>query len=60
MRILAAGERDRRGRRHIGNFVETKNVIVGKGSKANHLTYLGDATCGHGRERGRRGDYVQL
>jgi bifunctional UDP-N-acetylglucosamine pyrophosphorylase/glucosamine-1-phosphate N-acetyltransferase len=33
---------------HIGNFVEVKNSVVGKGSKANHLTYLGDATVGAG------------
>lgn len=31
---------------HIGNFVEVKNSIIGYGSKANHLTYLGDATIG--------------
>jgi bifunctional UDP-N-acetylglucosamine pyrophosphorylase/glucosamine-1-phosphate N-acetyltransferase len=31
---------------HIGNFVEVKNSVVGEGSKANHLTYLGDATVG--------------
>jgi bifunctional UDP-N-acetylglucosamine pyrophosphorylase / glucosamine-1-phosphate N-acetyltransferase len=31
---------------HIGNFVEVKNSVVGAGSKANHLTYLGDATVG--------------
>ncbi len=31
---------------HIGNFVETKKVTVGRGSKANHLTYLGDAIVG--------------
>ena len=31
---------------HIGNFVEVKNSIIGDGSKANHLTYLGDATVG--------------
>lgn len=31
---------------HVGNFVETKNVRMGKGSKANHLTYLGDAEIG--------------
>ncbi len=30
----------------IGNFVETKKVIMGKGSKASHLTYLGDASVG--------------
>lgn len=30
----------------IGNFVETKNVIVGAGSKINHLSYVGDASLG--------------
>jgi len=33
---------------HIGNFVETKNITLGVGSKANHLTYLGDARIGSG------------
>ncbi len=33
---------------HIGNFVETKNATLGTGSKANHLTYLGDARLGAG------------
>jgi bifunctional UDP-N-acetylglucosamine pyrophosphorylase/glucosamine-1-phosphate N-acetyltransferase len=33
---------------HVGNFVETKKVTLGKGSKANHLNYLGDATIGAG------------
>jgi len=33
---------------HIGNFVETKKVSLGRGSKANHLTYLGDAEIGAG------------
>jgi UDP-N-acetylglucosamine diphosphorylase/glucosamine-1-phosphate N-acetyltransferase len=33
---------------HIGNFVETKKAVVGRGSKANHLTYLGDAQVGAG------------
>ncbi len=33
---------------HVGNFVETKNATLGKGSKANHLTYLGDAVIGSG------------
>ncbi|MBS7457984.1 bifunctional UDP-N-acetylglucosamine diphosphorylase/glucosamine-1-phosphate N-acetyltransferase GlmU [Coralloluteibacterium stylophorae] len=33
---------------HIGNFVETKNAVLGAGSKANHLTYLGDAEVGSG------------
>jgi bifunctional UDP-N-acetylglucosamine pyrophosphorylase / glucosamine-1-phosphate N-acetyltransferase len=31
---------------HIGNFVEVKNTEIGAGSKANHLTYLGDARIG--------------
>lgn len=31
---------------HIGNFVEVKNSRIGKGSKANHLTYLGDSEVG--------------
>jgi len=31
---------------HIGNFVEVKNSDIGKGAKANHLTYLGDASIG--------------
>ena len=31
---------------HIGNFVELKKTTIGKGSKANHLAYLGDATIG--------------
>ncbi len=31
---------------HVGNFVETKKTKMGRGSKANHLTYLGDAVVG--------------
>jgi len=31
---------------HIGNFVELKKTRMGRGSKANHLAYLGDATIG--------------
>jgi bifunctional UDP-N-acetylglucosamine pyrophosphorylase/glucosamine-1-phosphate N-acetyltransferase len=31
---------------HLGNFVEVKNSQIGEGSKANHLTYLGDTTIG--------------
>ena len=31
---------------HVGNFVEVKNTELGTGSKANHLTYLGDTTIG--------------
>src|SRR5207248_2828775 len=33
---------------HVGNFVETKKIKLGKGSKANHLSYLGDAQIGEG------------
>ena len=32
----------------VGNFVETKKIRMGKGSKANHLTYLGNAEIGEG------------
>ncbi|MEK9661664.1 MAG: bifunctional UDP-N-acetylglucosamine diphosphorylase/glucosamine-1-phosphate N-acetyltransferase GlmU, partial [Alphaproteobacteria bacterium] len=37
---------------HIGNFVEVKNATVGKGAKANHLTYIGDADIGAGSNIG--------
>ncbi len=37
---------DMRNDSHVGNFVEVKNVRLGEGSKANHLTYLGDAEIG--------------
>ena len=33
---------------HVGNFVETKKTKLGEGSKANHLTYLGDTKVGAG------------
>ncbi len=33
---------------HLGNFVETKKIKLGKRSKANHLSYLGDAEIGEG------------
>ena len=32
----------------IGNFVEVKKSVIGKGSKANHLTYIGDSLVGEG------------
>ena len=35
-------------RAHVGNFVETKKTRLGRGSKANHLSYLGDAEIGEG------------
>ncbi|MGH7839866.1 MAG: bifunctional UDP-N-acetylglucosamine diphosphorylase/glucosamine-1-phosphate N-acetyltransferase GlmU, partial [Candidatus Binataceae bacterium] len=34
------------GHNRIGNFVETKQAKIGRGSKASHLSYLGDATIG--------------
>lgn len=37
---------------HVGNFVETKKAKLGKGAKANHLTYLGDAEIGAGSNIG--------
>lgn len=37
---------------HIGNFVEVKNVSVGDGAKANHLSYLGDGEVGAGANIG--------
>jgi bifunctional UDP-N-acetylglucosamine pyrophosphorylase/glucosamine-1-phosphate N-acetyltransferase len=33
---------------HVGNFVETKKARLGRGSKANHLSYLGDSEIGSG------------
>ncbi|MGV3344623.1 bifunctional UDP-N-acetylglucosamine diphosphorylase/glucosamine-1-phosphate N-acetyltransferase GlmU [Enterobacteriaceae bacterium LUAb1] len=33
---------------HVGNFVEMKKAVLGKGSKAGHLSYLGDADVGAG------------
>ncbi|MDP3660971.1 bifunctional UDP-N-acetylglucosamine diphosphorylase/glucosamine-1-phosphate N-acetyltransferase GlmU [Phenylobacterium sp.] len=37
---------------HVGNFVEVKNVALGKGAKANHLAYLGDGSVGAGANIG--------
>ncbi len=31
---------------HVGNFVEIKNAMLGEGAKANHLSYIGDASVG--------------
>lgn len=36
----------------VGNFVEMKNAVLGRGAKANHLTYLGDAEVGAGANIG--------
>lgn len=43
--VLKAGSK-------VGNFVEMKNAVLGEGAKANHLTYLGDATVGAGANIG--------
>ena len=37
---------------HLGSFVEMKNSVLGKGAKANHLTYIGDAEIGAGANIG--------
>lgn len=37
---------------HVGNFVETKKASLGRGAKANHLAYLGDAVVGDGANVG--------
>ena len=37
---------------HVGNFCETKKATLGKGAKANHLTYIGDAEIGGGTNIG--------
>lgn len=37
---------------HVGNFVEIKNSTLGAGTKANHLTYVGDASVGAGANLG--------
>ena len=40
------------GRNRVGNFVETKKARLGRGSKASHLSYLGDAVIGSGTNIG--------
>jgi bifunctional UDP-N-acetylglucosamine pyrophosphorylase/glucosamine-1-phosphate N-acetyltransferase len=37
---------------HVGNFVETKNTVMHRGAKANHLAYLGDGEVGEGSNIG--------
>ncbi len=37
---------------HIGNFVEVKKAVIGRGAKANHLSYIGDAKVGAGSNIG--------
>ena len=36
------------GEAHVGNFVEIKKSVIGRGSKVNHLSYIGDTTMGAG------------
>ena len=36
----------------VGNFVEVKKAVLGKGAKANHLSYIGDAEVGAGANIG--------
>ena len=51
--LLARAARDRaRGGAEIGNFVETKKARIGRGTKAKHLSYLGDAEVGAGTNIG--------
>jgi carbonic anhydrase/acetyltransferase-like protein (isoleucine patch superfamily) len=45
---------------HVGNFVELKKTTLGKGSKANHLAYLGDATIGERANIGAGTNHLQL
>ena len=45
---------------HVGNFVELKKTVLGEGSKASHLTYLGDADHRRRREHRRRHHHLQL
>ena len=43
---------------HVGNFVEAKKAYIGEGSKANHLSYLGDTVIGRGVNVGDRKSVV--
>ena len=45
---------------HVGNFVETKKAKLGKGAKANHLSYLGDAEVGERSNIGAGTHHLQL
>ncbi len=53
-------EADVRDGSKVGNFVELKHTVLGAGSKAAHLAYLGDATIGERRQHRRRHDHLQL
>src|SRR5215469_2457209 len=43
---------DIRANAHVGNFVEVKKSVIHEGAKANHLTYIGDASVGRGSNIG--------
>ncbi len=45
---------------HIGNFVEVKNSEIGAGSKANHLSYVGDRQDRNGGQHRGRQHHLQL
>jgi bifunctional N-acetylglucosamine-1-phosphate-uridyltransferase/glucosamine-1-phosphate-acetyltransferase GlmU-like protein len=47
-------------RAKIGNFVELKKTVLGEGSKASHLAYLGDAVIGTGVNIGAGTNHLQL
>jgi len=53
--VAVMGERSK-----IGNFVEMKKAVLGKGAKANHLTYLGRCRDRRGGEYRRGHDHLQL
>ena len=44
----------------IGGFVETKNAVIGRGSKVPHLSYVGDADIGSRHEHRCRHDLREL
>ena len=44
----------------VGNFVEVKAALIGEGAKVSHLSYIGDASVGRGRQHRRRHDHLQL
>ena len=43
---------------HIGNFVEIKNSIINRGSKINHLSYIGDTEMGGSLQHRCGHDYL--
>ncbi|MGY3331153.1 bifunctional UDP-N-acetylglucosamine pyrophosphorylase/glucosamine-1-phosphate N-acetyltransferase [Mesorhizobium sp. USDA 4775] len=51
---------DLRNKAKVGNFCEVKQAVIEEGAKVNHLTYIGDARVGAGRQYRRRHHYLQL